>query len=165
LLSNDIHTQAVMRAICALPFISLGEIFQEIDTQRKGVITHVNVAATIKIRLSTVGKFQMKSARQTDAKRYARFKSYGETPPPFAAQVPESVTVEGTEIDLSATNGPTNMIQDAVLDVMRRITQHILQLGAAEETMCLNTVLHDHIRVCRVNSGILVFQRCPGPGV
>lgn len=164
LLTTDVQTQSVVRAISMLPFVSLGDIVQRIDIQQKEVETRVTLSAPIHIDVRTLGTFRLKSSKRAKSTvQHARVISYVETPQLFAGLlVPQSVTVGDThEIDLSPFLSTANMLQTTVFEAIHFATRHEMQVDNSNSTVWLNTVVRDGVRICRgINSEILVFQRC-----
>lgn len=164
LISGDVQTRAAVRTIGMVPFVSLGDIFQRIDTQQKEVETTVSICSPINIDVSTLGSFRLKSAKRAHVTvKHARVVSFVETPPLFAGlDVLQTVTVGDThEIDLQSVRSTASMVQTAVTGAIHAATHHDMHVGNSSSTVWLNTVIRDNIRICRgVDSEIVVFQRC-----
>lgn len=162
LLSTDVQTQSVLRAVSMIPFVSLGEVVQRIDTRKREVETRVTLDSPTKIDVSMRGTFRLKSTKRALTEHHTCVIDCAETPQLFPGmQVPQTVTVgDEHDIDISIVQGTVDMIQSTVHDAIQLATPQEIQVGN-KSSIWLNTVVRDNVRICRgADSEILVFQRC-----
>jgi hypothetical protein len=161
-LTSDLRTQSVIRAVSMLPLVSVGDIVQVINTGKEVVETRVSLAVPLRVDLSTVGTFKSKSARLTKSKlNKASMRNFVQAPELFPTmQVPAYVKVGNEKLDLTSIQGLTDGMQRMIQQALNFITQPEVEIEEGDAATWLNTVVRKDLRIVRgAGADIVVFVR------
>lgn len=150
-------------ALSKLPFVTIGDITQRVDAATSSVENKVQVSVPLSsTALSTTASFEVRSPKRIAV----RFERGAIATPQLLSdiQIPESVSVLGQTVDLSAVRGLLQPVGDGLAGLIGQVGSLLAQQpdlsfplpgasGQRSETWLLTTYLDEDTRITRGDGG------------
>jgi hypothetical protein len=157
-------------ALSKLPFVTIGDITQRVDAATSSVENRAQISVPLsRTEISTTASFEVRSPKRLAIK----FERGAVSTPQLLSdiEIPETVSVLGQTVDLTAVRGLLQPVGDSLAGVIKAVGGFLSQQpdlsfpipaagGGRSETWLLTTYLDEDTRITRWVGGVCVLAGC-----